>query len=137
MRFLNHNHRDMFYAICRKFEVDMEVRDYVLLMFLLSAIADESTVDDLVTYVGGGSLRIRKDGLSCDWVTGGDARIIRLAYHLFTHSAPTAETGKRINVQELRNYFPLELLDGLDWDLKHVALEALRLWCFWGDLDGE
>lgn len=133
--FANEEHEETYHQFCKNYTVDPKNRDYNLLFYLLAAIADKNCIDDLIEYKGNGRVQLKLDALHNGWVTGGDAQIIRLAFHLFNYGTPTVyyydedQIDKRH--RETTEYYPVNLLDGLDYRLTDVALEALRMYCYW------
>ena len=133
-KFADKVHEETFHRFCEKYSVNPHNPDYNLLFYLLSAIVNENHIDDLITYKGHGQVQVKTDALRHGWVTGGSARIIRLAFHLFNYGTPTAycdDLSPEEQKEEINNYLPMSILGGLDSRLTSVALEALTAFCYW------
>ena len=130
--FADPEHEDSFNSCCKALKTDVSGdRDCFLLIFLLSSISDGDSIGQIVTKEYG-NLRIRPSVIHEGWVTGGSARIIRLAFHLFNYGCPTANglEGEE-ELRETRKYLPMELLTGLDQRLSMVALNSLSIMTYW------
>lgn len=134
MRFVDLKHKAGFEAAMCKYNVDPRNNSAGATIYLLTATHDcRQNLDDIIDYDG--TMSVRKDALKHDWVTGGDARIIRLALNLFTAEAATAITWDskreryRADYTKVREYLPLSIFCGLDKILFEAALEAIRLRC--------
>lgn len=133
IRFIDTKHQNSYNQLCEKYAINQNSRDHVLLMYLLSAIieADDPRINDLISKDNSGIL-VKDDALSHEWITEGYARIIRLAFHLYTWKAPTTSSlTEKLAEEELKQYLPMELLCGLDNRLTEIALESLRMLCYW------
>lgn len=125
-------HAESFDSCCNALNVNVKGdRDGFLLLFLLSSISDGESIGQIVTKEYG-NLRIRPSVICEGWVTGGSARILRLAFHLFNYGCPTAyDLPIEEELSETRKYLPMEVLTGLDSRLSKVALNALAILVSW------
>ncbi len=130
--FADPEHEENFNSCCKALNTDVSgERDCFLLLFLLSSISDGDSIRQIVTKEYG-NLRIRPSAIHEGWVTGGSARIIRLAFHLFNYGCPTAnDLEGEEELWETRKYLPMEVLTGLDQRLSTVALNALSILISW------
>lgn len=130
--FVDPVHEENFNSCCKALNINAKGdRDCFLLLFLLSAISDGENIGQIVTKEYG-NLRIRPSVIHEGWVTGGSARILRLAFHLFNYGCPTAyDLPVEEELAETRKYLPMEVLTGLDSRLSKVALNALAILVSW------
>ena len=92
MKFLNEEHRDAFFDASAQYRINPMDREAGPMLYLLTASHDcRNHMDDLVKN-DWGLLLVKEDALKHPWITGGDARIIRLAFNLYTGKATTALT---------------------------------------------
>lgn len=133
MKFLNEEHRDAFFDASAQYRINPMDREAGPMLYLLTASHDcRNHMDDLVKN-DWGLLLVKEDALRHSWITGGDARIIRLAFNLYTGKATTALTWDkkreryRRNTGEMEKYLPFAIFCGLDTGLFEAAMEALHL----------
>ena len=136
-KFYDARHKEICEEIIEKYHVNTRNRDYFLLVYLLAAILPSlSYLTDILIIENGWHFYFKYDALQHAWISSGDAKIIRLAGHLYTWQAATVDDDAPIKKQleETKNYLPVELLLGLDHRLTDVAMEALRIFCEWNDI---
>lgn len=133
MKFLNEEHRKAFFNAASQYGVNPMDRETGPMLYLLTASYDcRYCLDDLIENENG-LLLTKNDALKHPWITGGDARIIRLAFNLYTGNANTALSWERkreryrTNTEEMKKYLPMTIFCGLDNRLFEAAMEALRL----------
>ena len=133
MKFLSEEHKKAFFDASAQYRINPMDREAGPLLYLLTASYDcRNHLDDLVKK-DRGLILVKNDALKHPWITGGDARIIRLAFNLYTGLATTAMTWDkkreryRRNTGEMAKYSPFVIFCGLDTGLFAAAMEALRM----------
>lgn len=131
IHFVDDQHEIKFRTIMERYKVRERDRDKTILFYLLSALED-LTGDRLADVIEGkpdGGFRLRRDALHHDWLTSGDRKIIRLAFHAYSWDIATVPADASIEAKnkEMENYMPINLFTGLDSRLGQAAREAIRL----------
>jgi len=131
MNFIDEQHEKEFARLLKKYPFNTDDRDRVLLFYVLAAInVMERGVDqDLIELDYSKKPVIKLDALHHGWVTDGDAKMIRLAFHLYSWRTPTCEGDN--DVEEMQNYTPVKLLTGLGSRYADAAYEALNILRNW------
>ena len=128
MYYTSEEHEKTYKALVQKYHVEKS-NEYKALFYLLSASPDiRWSLADCIEECGS-SILVKEDALSHGWVTGGDARLIRLAFNLFNFGVPTAIglEGEALE-DELRNCTPSHIFSGLDNNFFSAAITGLRIW---------
>lgn len=106
-------------------------RDRTILFYLIAALEDLTgdRLADVIEDKPDGGFQLRRDALHHDWLTSGDRKIIRLAFHCYSWDIATvpADAPTRTRNREMENYMPINLFTGLDSRLGEAAREAIRL----------
>ena len=130
IHFVDSTHETNFARFKEKYGFRDGDRDRTILFYLLAALElNEYRLADVIEDKPEGGFRLRNDVLRHDWLTSGDAKIIRLAYNCCTWDVATvpADSPTRTKNKEMVNYMPINLFTGLDSRLGEAAREAIRL----------
>ena len=123
--FESKEHEQKYYELVEKYGAENRA-SYKALFYLLTSTLDIRYHLSACFGISGGEIYIKSDALRHDWVTGGDARIIRLAFNLFTGGCPTSGhlRGEKKEMELLKST-PAGIFFGLDETLTLVAITGL------------
>lgn len=131
INFVDSKHETRFKTLVQAYKVREGDRDRTILFYLLSALEDLTgdRLADVIEDKPDGGFRLRRDALHHDWLTSGDRKIIRLAFHAYSWGLVTvpADASTEAKNKEMENYMPINLFTGLDSRLGQAAREAIRL----------
>ena len=131
------SHENAFYSLMKKFNVNPSDYERVALLYVLT-ITEDCRNHFLDCYNPEEGC-VKGDALSHGWVTGSDARAIRLAFNLFNGAVPTAlhqSDEKADNLYDYRGNFVYnrtELLDSTpciifcDESIGKYLIEGLKI----------
>ncbi len=122
------DHEKLYKSLVYKYEKYYD-NEYKVLFYLLAATSNiRAHLSDCIE-TNLNNVHIKTDALHHGWVTGADARFIRLAFNLYNSGIPTALdlSGEALD-EELNNYTPSHIFSGLDESNLKAALAGLYLW---------
>lgn len=96
------DHENYFYSLMQKFNIDIKDDERVALFYVLT-ITEDCRNNFLDCYEPEERC-VKKDALNHGWVTGSDARAIRLAFNLFNGAVPTALEENENKADNLYDY---------------------------------
>ena len=89
MIFNGKEHENAFFNYLKKFDISPNDSERVALIYILTITED--CRDGILDCYDPEERRVKQDALKHEWVTGTDARAIRLAFNLFNGGVPTSK----------------------------------------------
>ena len=96
------DHENYFYGLMQKFNIDIKDDERVALFYVLTITED--CRNNFLDCYDPEDRCVRKGALHHGWVTGSDARAIRLAFNLFNGGVPTALEENENKADNLYDY---------------------------------
>lgn len=96
------DHENYFYSLMQKFNIDIKDDERVALFYVLTITED--CRNNFLDCYDPEERCVKKDVLNHGWVTGSDARAIRLAFNLFNGAVPTALEKNENKADNLYDY---------------------------------
>ncbi|SCY69475.1 hypothetical protein SAMN02910292_02538 [Lachnospiraceae bacterium XBB2008] len=132
--FISNEHSENFNNALKTFHRTPAPGDeYTATLYLLTAVGcgKPGFLESVIESSGGfgpNSFLLKGDIFEKFSFSSGEAKLIRLAYHIFSLTTPTLckDTTER---DEFERYLPVNILSGLSPDFFSVALEGLVLMC--------
>ena len=106
IRFNGKEHENAFYTLMQKFNISPGDDERVALLYVLTITED--CRNNILDCYNPQERHVKLDALQHEWVTGSDARAIRLAFNLFNGAVPTAlleNENKEKNLYDFKGDF--------------------------------